>query len=72
MEGTGDVDPGERSSVEAACGPTLGPRGLPGGDGAPRPAWASGNRVTLSGRIYRVSATQARGGEPGDGPRTST
>ncbi|MBV8078381.1 MAG: hypothetical protein JO284_18365 [Planctomycetaceae bacterium] len=36
---------------------------------SPTPAWASGDRVTVSGRVYRVAATRARGDEPGDTPR---
>ncbi len=30
------------------------------GGARPGPGWASGERVTLSGRSYRVAATQAR------------
>ena len=29
----------------------------------------AGDRVTVSGRVYRVAATRARGDEPGDTPR---
>jgi hypothetical protein len=39
------------------------------GVASPAPAWASGDRVTVSGRVYRVAATRARGDEPGDAPR---
>jgi hypothetical protein len=36
------------------------------GGARPGPGWASGEQVTLSGRSYRVAATQARGD---DAPR---
>ena len=34
----------------------------------PGPGWETGERVTLSGRVYRVEATGTRSGEQGDEP----
>ena len=36
--------------------------------GVSRPSWGSGDRVTFSGRIYRVEAAQARSGREDEAP----
>jgi hypothetical protein len=39
------------------------------GMGAARSGWAMGDRVTWSGRAYRVTAAHPRAGEPDGAPR---
>src|SRR4051812_50097318 len=58
-EETGDVDPGGGSSVGAAGGTALGPRGLPAGDDPPEAGVGCGRagdvlRAGLPGRGDRV------------------
>ena len=72
---TGDVDPGERSSgpsgKASAARPSVREVCLVG-VASPAGCMHSGDRVTVSGRVYRVAATRARGDDPGDTRTTST
>jgi hypothetical protein len=63
--------PAVRPSIREVCLVGIGVGAEAGARAVARPApegeWASGGRVTWSGRAYRVEATQARAGGS-DGP----
>ena len=61
--GTVDVDRVGDPPAGAARGPILGPRGPPAGRARPGSRLPTGAPLTLSGRSYRVAATQARGAD---------